>query len=332
MEARTAVWVCLVVALILTIATWAIVKFSGLESYGLEFPIVGFILGMLAGAALKPPREVFTKLNPWVLVDASLIILGLLSSYRTLAAYDGRAGVLALVNIAVTLTVGMLVAYKLGIDERFAVTFVSGGTVCGISAAIATGRAARAEFAHLVLAMLMIALVGAPFVFLVVAMGGALKPALAGALVGGTVDGTPVVEAIVHRTPGTLAGLRGVMDFRDVALAVKYSQNAMIPIVAIVLAFVASRLGGFEARIPLAVALMLLGSIASTIIGIPAGIAAQLKVARKWLLNAAMVLAGMATPFEALKKVGVKLAIIAFIVVEVVNLIVVFTLATILFG
>ncbi len=313
---------CIVVAVILTILTWAIVKFSRLEAYGFEFPLIGFILGMIAGAAIKPPREVFEKVNPWVLVDASLIVLGLLCNYRTLAAYGGRAGAIAVVNIVVTLAVGMAIAYKLGLDERFAATFVSGGTVCGISAAIATGRAANAEFAHLVLAMLFISIIGAPFAFLAAWAGHTLGQ-LGGALVGGVVDGTPVVEAIASGLPKTVSSL---------ALAVKYSQNALIPIVVIVLAYVASRLGGFEAQLPLAVVLMLAGSIVATIVPIPHGIAVVLDAARKWLLDAAMVLAGMATPFAALKKPGVRLAVLAFIIVELVNLAVVYGMASALFG
>jgi len=312
----------LIIAIILTIITYAIMATLHLGAIGIEFPLVGFLLGLAVSATMKPPREVFRILNPWVLVDASLIILGLIEPFRELGALGGKAGEIAIVNIVVTLAVGMFIAYKLGIDERFAVTFVSGGTVCGISAAIATGRAANAEFAHLVMAMLFIAILGAPFAVFA-AWAAHHLGAFGAALVGGVVDGTPMVLSIAKSLPANLG---------KIATAVKFAQDALIPIVAIVLAYVASRLSGLEIKLPLAIVLMFIMAIIGSFIHIPAGIAAGLHSARSWLLALAMVLAGMATPPSMLKKLGVKIAIGVFIIVEIVNTIVVALMAAALLG
>jgi len=318
--ARKLIALYLAIAIVLTIVTWAVEKVTGIGAYGIEFPLIGFLLGLAISATLKPPREIFKKLNPWIPVDASLIILGLLAGFNRLGALGGKAGIIAIVNIAAAITIGMYLAYRLGLDERFSATFVSGATVCGISASIATGRAANAEFAHLVIAMLLIAIVGSPFAIALALLAPSLGN-LGGALVGGVVDGTPVVRAIAANLPQTLA---------EIAISVKYAQNCLIPIVAIILAYAASRLGGYEARLPLAVLLMFVASAIATFITLPPSIGASLHVARNWLLAFAMVLAGMATPIEALKKPGVKTAILVFIVIEIINIVVVYALATLL--
>ena len=317
---KTTIATYLVIAIILTLVTWAIEKISGVGAYGIEFPLVGFLLGLIVSATLKPPREVFRWLNPWIPVDASLIILGLLAGFDRLVALEGRAGIIAVVNLAVGLAAGMYLAYRLGLDERFAASFVAGASVCGISASIATGRAANAEFAHLVIAMLLIAIVGSPFAIALALLAPSLGD-VGGALVGGVVDGTPVVRAIAAGLPQRLA---------EIATGVKYAQNCLIPIIAIILAYVASRLGGYEARLPLAVLLMLVTSIIATFITLPPNVEAGLHAARNWLLALAMVLAGMATPIESLKKPGVKAAILVFAIIEVLNIVVVYVLASLL--
>ncbi|HIQ56367.1 MAG TPA: putative sulfate exporter family transporter [Pyrodictium sp.] len=248
------------------------------------------------------------------------MILGLLAGFDRLVALEGRAGIIAVVNLAVGLAAGMYLAYRLGLDERFSATFVAGASVCGISASIATGRAANAEFTHLVIAMLLIAIVGSPFAITLALLAPSLGD-VGGALVGGVVDGTPVVRAIADGLPQKLA---------EIAISIKYAQNCLIPIIAIILAYVASRLGGYEARLPLAVLLMLIASIAATFITLPSNIEAGLRSARNWLLAFAMVLAGMATPIESLKKPGVKAAILVFAIIEVLNIVVVYALATLL--
>ncbi len=307
----------LIAGIVLTIVTWLIERFTRIGRFGLEFPLIAFLLGLLVGEVLHVERSVFRTLNPWVFVDASLILLGIVTGFDKLGALRGRAGMIAVVNVAAAIAAGMYLAYRLGIDERFAATFVSGGSVCGISASIATGRAANAEFVHLVIAMLLIAVVGAPFAVAVAYVAPSLGR-LGGALVGGVVDGTPVVKSIAESLPKPIG---------EVAVSVKYAQNALIPIVAIVLAYTASRLGGFEARLPLAIILMLVASIAATFVKLPPGVVESIHAARNWLLALAMVLAGMATPISALRKPGVRNAILVFIVIEIVNVIIVSALA-----
>ena len=310
----------LVIAIVLTLITWVIERTTRIGAYGIEFPLVGFLLGFAVSATLKPPREIFRLLNPWIPVDASLIILGFLAGFDRLGGLGGKAGIIAVVNLVAALAIGMYLAYRLGLDERFSATFVSGASVCGISASIATGRAANAEFAHLVIAMLLIAIIGSPFAIALALLAPSLGN-VGGALVGGVVDGTPVVKAIADGLPQKLA---------EIATSIKYAQNCLIPIVAIILAYVASRLGGYETRLPLALLLMLIASIIATFVSLPPSIEESLHAARNWLLAFAMVLAGIATPIEALKKPGVKTAILVFIAIEIVNIVVVYALATLL--
>ncbi|HIQ55979.1 MAG TPA: hypothetical protein EYH59_04800, partial [Pyrodictium sp.] len=48
----------LVIAIVLTLITWAIERTTRIGAYGIEFPLVGFLLGLAVSATLKPPREI----------------------------------------------------------------------------------------------------------------------------------------------------------------------------------------------------------------------------------------------------------------------------------
>ncbi len=312
----------IIIAVILAIIINMFERTMHLGRYGLELPLLAFIVGLLLSGAIGREARSGLQRLPWVFVDASLILLGLSAGFNRLAAYGGKAGLIAVVNVAAGLTIGMIVALRLGLDERFAATFVAGGTICGITAAIATGRTVRAEYPHLLIALLLIAIVGAPFA---VAMSFAAHSLgkVGGALVGGVVDSTPVVRAIAAALP---------RDVGSIATAIKFAQNSLIAISAIALALVVARIGGEEPIIPLALLLMLVGEVVSPFLGLTAHVINAIENARRFLLGLAMVLAGMATPPEALKKPGVRLAIITFIVVEIVNIIVAGVLGGVLFG
>ncbi len=311
----------IIVASIFAMAVNLIEHTVHLGRYGLELPLLAFIVGFLVSGAIGEEARRGLQRLPWVFVDASLILLGFSAGFNRLAAYGGKAGIVAIVNVAAGLTIGMIVALRLGLDERFAATFVAGGTICGITAAIAAGRAVRAEYPHLLIALLLIAVIGAPFA---VAMSFAAHSLgkVGGALVGGVVDSTPVVRAIAAALP---------KDVGNIAVAIKFAQNALIAIAAIALAIVVSRIGGVEPVIPLALVLMLAAEIVSPFLGLSPHTVNAIENARRFLLGLAMVLAGMATPPAALKKPGVRLAIATFVIIEIVNIIVAGGLGALLF-
>jgi len=297
---------------------YVVIKALRLPRYGLELPIVAFIAGLAVSAAGgEKLRKLFHAAGPWVFVDASLIIIGITANFSHLGDLGGSAGVLAAVNIAAGLAVGMIAAVRLGLDERFAATFVSGAAICGITAAITTGRAVRAEYPHLLIAMLLIAIVGAPFALAIGSYAAKTSAALGGALIGAVVDSTPVVRSIAEAIGGKTA---------EIALGVKLAQNALIPVAAIALAIVVSRLSGEEAVIPLSLVAMLVAATAFTFIRLDPGAVRRLETVRGGLLGAAMFMAGAATPLSTLKKPGVRIAIAVFVLVEVVNIIVAATL------
>lgn len=308
-------------AVLITIGIAFPLHYSRLPRYGLELPVVSFLIGLAISAATRGRyRRLFEATHPWTFVDASLIILGFTAGFNRLAALNGGAGVVAAVNVVAGLAVGLLLAIRLGLDERFAATFVSGGTICGITAAIATGRAVRAEYPHLLIAMLLIAVIGAPFAFGVEIYAAKAAANVGGALIGAVVDSTPVVRSIANAIGG---------HTKEIAMAVKLAQNSLIPIVAIALAIIVSRMTGEEPIIPLSLLIMLLGAILATFVPIDPKVHLWWERARTILLGVAMLLAGLATPLEALRKPGVHLAIAVFIVVEVINIVVAMALAPI---
>ncbi len=313
-----------IAAIVIAVVLWALVRSVHLGRWGLELPLIGFLVGLAVSAATgAKARRAFQRLSPWVFVDASLILIGITANFSRLGGLGGKAGVIAVVNVAAGLIIGMLIAIRLGLDERFAAAVTAGGTICGITAAIAAGRAAEAEYPHLLAAMLIIAVIGLPFALAASIVAPSLGAA-GGALIGAMVDSTPVVKGIAEEIGGVVG---------QVALAVKFAQNALIPIAAIALGIAAAKLGGTEeAKIPLALILMLVLAIVTAFTPLSKNVVDALENARNILLGVAMVAAGMATPVEELRKPGIHLAIIVFIVLEIVNIVVALGLGGALLG
>lgn len=130
--------------IILILGNWK--TFSDLS---LEPPILALLLGLFVSNILKVPQWFKTSLRTEYYIKTGIVLLGA-TLPLTLIIYAGptafsQATIISLVTFGVIYFVGTR-AFKL--DQRFASVLGVGGSVCGVSAAIATGAAVKAEKEH----------------------------------------------------------------------------------------------------------------------------------------------------------------------------------------
>ncbi|MGC9069270.1 MAG: YeiH family protein [Thermoprotei archaeon] len=126
-----------------------------------------------------------------------LVLLGSEILFNELIIAGPKAIAQALAVVFVIWYVAYFVARKLGLDKEFSAVLASGVSICGVSAAIATGGAIKADpkkVSHvigLILFTSIIMLFSMPPLAKFLGFTGVL----AGAWIGGTIDTTPAVVA-----------------------------------------------------------------------------------------------------------------------------------------
>lgn len=140
--------------IILVLGNWK--TFSDLN---LEPPILALILGLMVSNIFKIPQWLKTSLRTEYYIKTGIVLLGA-TLPLTLILYAGpiafsQATIISLATFGVIYLVGTR-AFKL--DQRFASVLGVGGSVCGVSAAIAIGAAVKADKEHISITICIVAL------------------------------------------------------------------------------------------------------------------------------------------------------------------------------
>ena len=199
--------------------------------YNLEYPLWALALGILISNTAGVPRWLTPALAGEFFIKTGLVIFGAEVLFSRLLEL-GLPGVMTswLVTPVVLVVTYWFGVHVLAIPSRSLCMVVSADmSVCGVSAAIATGAACRARKEELSLA---IGLSLFFTVFMMVAMPPAIRwlgldPIVGGAWLGGTIDATGAVVA-AGEALGKEAG--------EVAATVKMIQNSMIGVIAFAVA------------------------------------------------------------------------------------------------
>ena len=197
--------------------------------YGLEYVFWALALGLLISNTVGVPKWLKPAVNTELYIKIGLVLMGAEMLLRTLL----KAGALGMVQaLAVILAVWYFcywLAGKLGLDKEFGAILATGVSVCGVSAAIAAGGALKGDPKKVSHTVSLVLIMAVPMLILqpIVARLLGMSPILAGAWLGGTIDTTGAVVAA-----GAIAGREAM----DVAVIVKMSQNALIGVVAFLLA------------------------------------------------------------------------------------------------
>ncbi|BDG02396.1 YeiH family protein [Anaeromyxobacter oryzae] len=206
-----------------------------LKQWQLETPLLALAVGMVLGNLVTLPGWFQSALRTEFYVKVGIVLMGATLPFTIIV----QAGPLAIVQatiVAVTTFVAIyLAATRLfGLDPRFGATLGAGGSICGVSAAIAIGGACRAEKSHVSVAISMVILWAVAMIFALPfacrALG--LAPGVAGAWVGTS----EFADAAGYAAAATIGDERAVKTF---TLMKVVGRDMFVGIWAIVVAFLA---------------------------------------------------------------------------------------------
>jgi uncharacterized integral membrane protein (TIGR00698 family) len=212
---------------ILAVLSYLIGNQTTLAHYGFNDVIWAIVLGMLISNLWKKPAWIIPALRTELFIKTGLVLLGAEILFTRVLSLGGRGLGVAWIIPPTLLIVMYLYGTKvLKMKSKALVATVATCTsVCGVSAAIATGAAVKAKKEEISAAIsvslivTVIMMLGMPV--LIRWMG--LSEAIAGAWIGGTVDSTGAVVVA-----GSMVGPFAM----EVAAIVKMLQNALIGLVA----------------------------------------------------------------------------------------------------
>jgi uncharacterized integral membrane protein (TIGR00698 family) len=310
----------------------------------IEFPVYAIALGLIGNAVLSKLalRDALARgFRTEFFIKTGLVLLGASINLKVLVTAAGPAILQALLLISAVFGFTWWFGGRLGLEDKLRALLASAVSICGVSAAIAAAGAVQAKREQLAYAASLVIAFALPSIFLLPWLADVfhLSDAVAGAWIGGNIDTTAAVAA-----SGAIAGEEAL----QIATIVKTTQNALIGVVAIALtAYFALKIerksaaearptiGQFWERFPKFV----LGFIAASVIGtlylqwVPSGKAeiATVNDLRTWFLIFAFVAIGLEFSLKGLKEAGWR-PVAVFASATVVNIVVAFGLASVLFG
>ena len=158
-----------------------------LKQWQLETPLLALAVGMLLGNSVALPGWFQSALRTEFYVKVGIILLGATLPFTIIL----QAGPLAIAQATIVAVITFATIYfaatrLFGLDPRFGATLGAGGSICGVSAAIAIGGACRAEKSHVSVAISMVILWAVAMIFVLPfwARSLGLEPGVAGAWIG----------------------------------------------------------------------------------------------------------------------------------------------------
>jgi hypothetical protein len=130
---------------VLSVGIFALGQWSEANRYNLEPPLVALVLGLVISNTLGLPRWFDTGFRVEFYIKTGIVLLGATLPF-TLIVWAGPVAIVqASIVSLTTFFVIFYMARRLGLDPRFAATLGVGGSVCGVSAAIAVSGAVGAR-------------------------------------------------------------------------------------------------------------------------------------------------------------------------------------------
>lgn len=336
-------------------------QWSEASRYNLEPPLVALAFGLLVSNLAGTPRWAQEALRVEFYIKTGIVLLGA-GLPLTLIAWAGpvaivQASVVSLVTFGVIYTV----AVRLGLDRRLSATLGTGGAVCGVSAAIATGGAVGAKKEHVSVAISLVIVWAILAIFALPLASRALElpTGVAGAWIGTSEFADAAGLAAAQAYGGYAGHVPGIAGSADAAvnaftLMKVIGRDIWIGVWAFVLSFVAitrweSAGAGARAdarqiwqRFPKFVLGFLVASAVVTLVtsghayadyktSLQPALVAPLQALRVWVFTFAFLSIGLTTRFRELATVGSK-PFIAFTAGVAVNAILGFVLSTRIFG
>jgi uncharacterized membrane protein YadS len=324
-------------------SAWA-TKNLGNAGKALEYPLWAAVLGLLGNAILgatKTKDFVKPAIRTELFLKAGLVLLGAGINITTVL----KAGAGGVVQGLVMVTAVFLFSWWLGgvfkLSDSMRAVMSTAIAICGVSAAIAAAGAILAKKETLAYVIALVIVTALPLMVLMPYLAQAmnLSPGVAGAWFGGNIDTTAAVVG---------AGTIHSQQAQEIASIVKMSQNALIGVVAFILAlyFVTVVEKGKEKpsvaviwqRFPKFVLGFMVASILASLVDakganllFSADALAGIANIKNWAFTAAFVCIGLELDFSQLKKVG-GAPLWCYLIVTVFNTVLALIVASIIFG
>lgn len=128
-----------------------------IKDWQLETPVLALLVGLIIGNFVALPKWFQAGLKTEYYVKTGIVLMGATLPF-TIIMQAGPLAILQATIVSVT-TFGVIyfTATRLfGMDQRFAACLGAGGSICGVSAAIAIGGACRAKKEHVSVAISMV--------------------------------------------------------------------------------------------------------------------------------------------------------------------------------
>lgn len=238
----------IVLVVVLSILAWWITKqvygvkgiFLGVPGKALEYPLWGAIIGLVGNLLLKAAGThelVKPGIRTELFLKTGLVLMGAGINLALLITAAGGAILQGLIMIVSVFFFTYWLAGKFGVDDKLRAVMSMALSVCGISAAIAAAGAVQAKKEQVTYVTTLVILVALPLMVITPLLASAmhLPQAIAGAWFGGNIDTTAAVIGA-----GTIYGEQA----QKVASIVKQTQNALIGVVALLLAVAYARKSG----------------------------------------------------------------------------------------
>jgi uncharacterized integral membrane protein (TIGR00698 family) len=304
----------------------------------LEYPIWAALFGLIANGVLKGAgvhHRVKSGFRTELFLKIGLVLLGLKIDFALLVTSAFGAVIQGLIMVTSVFLFSWWLGGRFGLPSTLRAVMSTAVSICGVSAAIAAAGSVLAKKEEITYITALVIVTALPLMviapLLAQAMG--LSQAVAGAWFGGNVDTTAAVVGA-----GTIYGPRA----QEIAAIVKNTQNALIGVVAFVLAYYFSTVveGGERPsasmlwkRFPKFVLGFILASLIFTFGFIPKGSDAFKAIGgmRDWAFALAFVCMGLELSASDMRKMGWS-PVIVYLVVTVFNTLLALAISWIIFG
>src|SRR6266545_536953 len=295
-----------------------------LKTWQLETPLLALAAGMILGNVVKLPDWFQSALRTEFYVKVGIVLMGATLPF-TIILQAGPLAILQATIVAVLTFVAIYLAATrvFGLDKRFGATLGAGGSICGVSAAIAIGGACRAEKSHVSVAISMVILWAVAMIF--VLLFGAHQLGLAPGVAGAWIGTSEFADAAGFAAASALGDERAIKTF---TLMKVVGRDMFVGLWALVVAFLSVtrwdrksageaervRLGEIWSRFPKFIIGFFVASLVVTVIlaSVDAKTGTQyskeaigpLKTLRGWAFTWTFLSIGFTTRFRELTKFG----------------------------
>lgn len=309
----------------------------GIPGRALEYPLWAALLGLLFNWILKSAK-VFDLVKPGfrteLFLKIGLVLLGAGISFKVIATAAAGAIIQAVIMVTAVYFFSWWLGGKFGLPDTLRAVMSTAVSICGVSAAIAAAGSVLAKKEEITYITALVIVTALPLMVILPLIAGAigLSEPVAGAWFGGNVDTTAAVVGA-----GTIYGKTA----QQIASIVKQTQNALIGVVAFLLALYFSVVVEGKKERPSAAVIwqrfpkFVLGFIITSLLftfgAIQKDAGSAIAAIKDWAFCLAFVCMGLELSVGQFKKMGWS-PIIVFMIVTIFNTLLALAVSYLIFG